>query len=150
MVSQRKKAAFELENSVSLLKATLESTEDGLLVVDSSGKIVQFNQKFLDMWEIPEEIMSTGKDDDALAYVKSELINPETFLENVKHLYSEPYATSFDLLEFKDKRFLERYSQPQIINEKSVGRVWSFRDITKQQRVEADLIAAKERAEESD
>jgi PAS domain S-box-containing protein len=149
-ITLRKKAASELENSVSLLKATLDSTEDGLLVVDSEGKIVQFNQKFLDMWRIPDEILASGKDSDALEYVKSELIDPDTFLENVKHLYSEPNATSFDLLEFRDNRFFERYSQPHKVNGKSIGRVWSFRDISNQKRAEKDLISAKERAEESD
>ena len=149
-ITTQKKAAFELDNSFSLLKATLESTEDGMLVVDSSGKIVQYNQKFIDMWRIPEEVLASGEDNSALTYVKSELINPETFLENVKHLYSEPEATSFDLLEFRDGRFFERYSQPQKINGKSVGRVWSFRDITDRKKAETDLIAAKEKAEESD
>ena len=149
-ITSRKKVAAELEKSVSLLKATLESTEDGLLVVDFSGKIVQFNQKFIEMWRIPQEILETGEDNDALEYVKSQLINSDTFLENVKHLYSEPEATSFDLLEFRDGRFFERFSQSQKISGKSVGRVWSFRDITKRKRAEADLIAAKEKAEESD
>jgi len=149
-ITSRKKVASELENSVSLLKATLESTEDGLLVVDSSGKIVQFNQKFKEMWRIPEQIMAEGKDNDALEYVKNQLINPDTFLENIKNLYSEPEATSSDLLEFSDGKFFERYSQPQKIKGISVGRVWSFRDITDRRRAEKDLIAAKEKAEESD
>jgi hypothetical protein len=149
-ITSRKKAAAELENSVSLLKATFESTEDGLLVVNSSGEIVQFNQKFIDMWRIPDEVLATGEDIDALEFVKSQLINPDTFLENVKHLYSVPESTSFDLLEFADGRFYERYSQPQKIKGNSVGRVWSFRDITYQKKAEADLIAAKEKAEESD
>ena len=149
-ITLRKKAAAELDNYVSLLKATFESTEDGLLVVDSLGKIVQVNQKFVDMWRIPEEIMKSGQDSSALEYVKNQLINPEYFLENVRHLYTEPESTSFDLLEFNDGRYYERYSQPQKISGKSVGRVWSFRDITMQKRAEADLIASKERAEESD
>jgi PAS domain S-box-containing protein len=149
-ITLRKKASVELDSSVSLLKATFESTEDGLLVVDSSGKIVQFNQKFIDMWRIPQEILVTGEDYKLLAFVKNELLSPDTFLENVKEVYSKPEDTSFDLLEFRDKRFFERYSQPQKINGLSVGRVWSFRDITKQKRIEADLISAKEKAEESD
>ena len=149
-INLRKKAAEELENSVSLLKATFESTEDGLLVVDSAGKIVQFNQKFVEMWNIPEEVMASEEDSVALEYVKSQLIDPETFVQNVKHLYSNPEATSFDLLEFIDGRYFERYSQSQKISGKSVGRVWSFRDVTKRKRAEADLITAKEKAEESD
>jgi PAS domain S-box-containing protein len=149
-ITSRKKAAAELDNSVSLLKATLESTEDGLLVVNSSGKIVQFNQKFIEMWRIPDEIMKDEEDSKALEYVKNQLINPGTFLRNVKHLYDEPDATSSDLLEFNDGRIFERYSQPQKINGVSVGRVWSFRDITRKKKIEADLIAEKERAQESD
>jgi PAS domain S-box-containing protein len=149
-ITTQKKAAFELDNSFSLLRATLESTEDGMLVVDSNGKIVQYNKKFIDMWRIPEEVLASGEDNSALTYVKSELINPETFLENVKNLYSEPEATSFELLEFRDGRFFERYSQPQRINGKSVGRVWSFRDVTNRKKAEKDLIAAKEKAEEGD
>jgi PAS domain S-box-containing protein len=149
-ITARKKASSELDKSVSLLKATLESTVDGLLVVDSSGKIVQVNQKFIDMWRIPDEILNTREDSVALQYVRNQLIDPDSFIENVKHLYNNPDATSFDLLEFLDGRYFERYSQPQKISEKSVGRVWSFRDITRQKKAEADLIAAKEKAEESD
>jgi signal transduction histidine kinase len=104
----------------------------------------------MDMWRIPEELIASGEDNKLVEYVKNELINPDLFVENVKHLYSEPEATSFDLLEFVDGRFFERYSQPQKINGESVGRVWSFRNITKRKKAETDLIAAKERAEESD
>jgi PAS domain S-box-containing protein len=146
----QKKARLELDNSVSLLKATFESTEDGLLVVDLSGKIVQFNQKFIDMWRIPEEVLATGDDNMALNFVKDQLNDPGSFLDNIAHFYSEQESTSFDMLEFKDGRFFERYSQPQRINGKSVGRVWSFRDITKKKTAEKELVAAKEKAEESD
>src|SRR5664280_960230 len=69
-ITSRKRAESELDNSVSLLKASFESTEDGLLVVDSLGKIVLFNQKFVDMWRIPDEVLATSEDKDALDYVK--------------------------------------------------------------------------------
>ncbi|TAL59984.1 MAG: PAS domain S-box protein, partial [Bacteroidetes bacterium] len=149
-ITSRKMAETELEKSFSVLRATLESTADGILVVDLYGGIVQFNQKFIDMWGIPSEVMASGEDNKALSFVKNQLKNPESFLENVKYLYSEPEATSSDILEFADGRYFERYSQPQKINGKSVGRVWSFRDITQKRRAEADLIDAKEKAEESD
>jgi two-component system, sensor histidine kinase and response regulator len=149
-ITSKKEAEAEIENSFSLLRATLESTADGILVVDSSGKTVQFNQKFTEMWKIPLSILDSREDSDALNYVKDQLLRPDSFLENVKHLYDEPESTSSDILEFKDGRFFERYSQPQKINGISVGRVWSFRDITDKKRAEEDIIAAKEKAEESD
>lgn len=149
-ITLRKKAETELEKSFSLLKATLESTADGILVVDSQGKIVQHNQKFVDMWNIPAKIMESKSDDQALNFVLDQLLYPEDFLNQVKKLYTDPEVSTFDLLEFKDGRIFERFSQPQKISGKSVGRVWSFRDITERKRAEAELIAAKEKAEESD
>ena len=107
-------------------------------------------RSFIEMWRIPREILSSANDQDALKNVKEQLINPDSFLENVRHLYAEPEAKSYDLIEFIDGRCFERYSQPQKVNGKSVGRVWSFRDITESKRAEAELIKAKEKAEESD
>jgi signal transduction histidine kinase len=118
--------------------------------VDQSGKIVQYNSNFMRMWRIPPEILASGYDNLVLDYVMNQLVNPEAFIDNVRKLYSQPEATSSDLLEFKDGRFFERYSQPQKINGRSVGRVWSFLDITGKKKAENELIAAKLKAEESD
>jgi two-component system, sensor histidine kinase and response regulator len=149
-ITSRKSAEAELEKSFSLQKATLESTADGILVVDNYGKIIQYNQKFAEMWRIPEHVLESMEDESALQYVLDQLKSPEDFREKVKHLYSDPEAVTSDLLEFKDGRVFDRYSQPQKIGGKAVGRVWSFRDITERKKTEAELIAAKERAEESD
>jgi signal transduction histidine kinase len=80
----------------------------------------------------------------------NQLKYPADFIDKVKDLYSDNEAITYDLLEFIDGRFFERYSQPQKIGEKSVGRVWSFRDISARKKAENELIAAKEKAEESD
>ena len=149
-ITLRKKAEAELENSFSLIKATLESTADGILVVDSKGKIVQYNQKFMDMWMIPPSVMVSKDDNHTVNFVMDQLLRPDDFVNQIKQLYTDPEATTSDLLEFKDGRVFERYSQPQKISGESVGRVWSFRDITERKRAEAELIAAKEKAEESD
>jgi PAS domain S-box-containing protein len=149
-ITSRKRAAAELDNTLSLLKATLESTEDGILVVDSAEKVVQFNQKFVDMWKIPDEILKLGVDRILLEYVQNQLVNPDDFMKTIRKLYTDPNATSFDQLDFTDGRIYERYSQPQKISGESVGRVWSFRDITMKKLAEKDLIAAKDKAEEND
>ncbi len=149
-ITKRKAAELALEGSYSLLKATLESTADGILVVDTGGKVVEYNRKFAEMWNIPEDVLNTGKDDEVLAYVTDQLKDRDGFLYEIRRLYSNPEAVTYDLLEFRDGRFFERYSQPQKINDKTIGRVWSFRDISATKHAEADLIAAKEKAEESD
>lgn len=149
-ITSKREASEALERSFSLLRTTLESTADGILVVNSSGKIVLYNQKFLEMWRIPEEIMKTNEDKVILAFVMNQLKNPDTFINDVNKLYLENNQITYDSLEFVDGRCFERYSQPQIINGKSIGRVWSFRDVTLRKKAESELMEAKVKAEESD
>jgi len=133
----------DLEPLISLLRATLESTADGLLVVDREGKISTYNGKFASMWHIPPKVLAERDDQAALVYVLDQLVDPERFLSKVRELYATPEAESFDTLEFKDGRTFERYSRPQWIDGKSVGRVWSFRDVTERRRTGEQLLQAQ-------
>ncbi|MDX1639262.1 MAG: PAS domain S-box protein [Balneolaceae bacterium] len=122
----------ELRHLISLLQATLDATANGILVIDLDGKVVTYNKRFLEMWEIPESIADTGEDEKLLGYVLDQLEHPEEFLNRVKELYNRPSATSQDILRFKDGRIFERYSLPQRMGDEITGRVWSFMDVTEQ------------------
>ena len=139
-ITARKTAERTMQKTVSLLTSTLESTADGILVVNGAGKIVIYNEKFLEMWHIPAEIVATGQDEKLIAYVLEQVAEPKKFAATIKNLYAQPQATSFDILEFKDGRLYERYSQPHIRDGVPVGRVWSFRDITERRRAEEKLM----------
>ncbi|MES2921073.1 MAG: PAS domain-containing protein [Verrucomicrobiota bacterium] len=138
-ITKRKQVEEALNHSLSLLRATLESTADGLLVVDSDGKIADYNQRFVDLWRVPPDVLTSNTDDEALKFVVDQLQEPEKFLEKIRQLYARPEESSSDVLVFKDGRMFERYSQPQWLKGRPAGRVWSFRDITASQQAEAAL-----------
>ena len=119
---------------MSLLSATLESTADGILVVSAEGRISSVNNKFLSMWGIPRELVDAGDDEAVIGSVMGQLVDPDAFVEKVTALYADPDAESHDVLRFRDGRTFERYSRPQKVEDRVVGRVWSFRDVTQARR----------------
>jgi len=134
----------QLKSSLSLLDASLESTADGILVVNRAGHIVRWNQKFVELWKVPARLLDTTVKDPVLEYVVAQMAHPDKFLAKVMELYEHPGEISVDLLELSDGRVFERYSQPQKIGNEIVGRVWSFRDITQRRKTEKALLAERD------
>src|SRR5256885_1079261 len=126
--------------TVSVLQATLESTADGILVVDLDGKIVSYNRRFEEIWNLPRAFVAANNDAagrrQIIERVSSQLVNPQVFVDGIQERYDEPQSDSFDILNFKDGRVIERYSIPLRLDHRSVGRVWSFRDVTARRRAE--------------
>ena len=115
--NQRLQAERQLDEAqhtetLSLFKLVLNSTTDGVLVVDRQGRIATFNRWFVDMWRIPKAIVEARNDDRALAFVLDQLVDPGAFLTKVRELDSSRDAESFDLMVLEDGRTFERCSQP--------------------------------------
>ena len=132
----------ELGNSLALIRATLESAADGILVTDDGGKATHLNKPFVTMWRIPDPIAAAKDRGRILDFIAADMKNPEDFLRKIHEIEARQTEDSFDVLEVKDGRVFERYSKPQWMDEKTAGRVWSFRDITARKQAEAELKKA--------
>ncbi len=137
--SQLKSKEIELEASLSLLRSTLESTAIGIVAVNSEGDILSLNQKFVDMWQIPESLILSKKCPRCKAFFENQLKDPQAFNRLIWEVSSQSDFESYDILELKDGRVFAHYSKPHLLDGKIIGRVWSIWDITESKQTEEAL-----------
>jgi diguanylate cyclase (GGDEF)-like protein/PAS domain S-box-containing protein len=138
-----------LRFQAALLEAQAEASIDGILVVSTTGAMVSFNRRFVELWGIARDVEASRSDAAALEAVRNALEDPDEFLARVKYLYAHPQETSREEVRLRDGRIFDRYSAPVRGDDGSLyGRVWSFRDMTSQkadqaarERVQAELRA---------
>ena len=133
--------------SASLLRATIEATVEGIVVVGNEGTVTIYNQAFLKLWLVPAELLDRGWDDEMLKFVSDQVVDSDKFMIRIMEVNEHPELISFDTLQFKDGKIIERYSQPQRLGESIVGRVWSFRDVTEDKLTEQALRRSQEELE---
>jgi len=144
-ITERKRAAEALRGSETQLHAILESTDDGILAVDSSGKkVIKANRRFAELWRVPQSIIDAGDNRALRNFVLKQLSDPDAFLKKLQSLYGTD-AVVMDTLTFKDGRIFERYGSPMLMDGVLTGRVWSFRDITERKRAEEALHESEAR-----
>jgi two-component system cell cycle sensor histidine kinase/response regulator CckA len=148
-VTEERQRQDELERSLALLRATLDATADGILVVDERGAVAGYNRKFVEMWDIPESVLAQESEAAMLEYALDRLVDPEAFASTVQALAGDAASESLDLIELRDGRCFERYSKPQRIGRDGLARVWSFRDVTEALRAEEALRRNEEQLQRS-
>jgi diguanylate cyclase (GGDEF)-like protein/PAS domain S-box-containing protein len=139
-ISDRVAAEEQLRESNSLLATTLDSTAEGILVVDLAGQLKSFNRRFAEMWQLPDDGRVSGDDSHVFAPVLDQLVDPASFVAKVRELHVLPEAPSHDIVHFRDGRVFERASRPRRLEDVVVGRVWSFRDITEHEQLKQQLV----------
>jgi len=130
-ITERVRREERLDQQRSLFEALLKTSIDGILVVNEDREYVTWNQQFIDMWGVPEELVGDEPEDLGLEWVLDQLENPDEFLDNVEYLYEHPTEESRDEIQLTDGRVFDRYSAPVEGEDGTYyGRVWFFRDIT--------------------
>src|SRR6476660_7050189 len=133
----------ELATALAMMHATLESTTDAILVTDEANYVREFNEKYIRFWGIPPHMMISAHASELWNYISPQLKDPSGYLARVHEIIASSSPETFDVLELKDGRVFERNSAIQLIKQRNVGRVWSFRDITQRRRAQDALANEK-------
>src|SRR6516225_9021193 len=133
----------ELATALAMMHSTLESTTDAILVTDEANYVKEFNEKYVKFWGIPPHMMISAHASELWNYISPQLKDPAGYLERVHEIIASAAPETFDVLQLKDGRVFERNSAVQLIKQRNVGRVSSFRDITQRKRAEDALANEK-------
>lgn len=138
-ITARKQAEQSLHNALSLFASTFESTADGIIVMSSDKRIVAYNQKFVEMWNVPASVLESRNGPELMEAASATVKDRDAFFAQLQQLFENHLATATHTLELSDGRVFERYSQPHFLEGKPVGRVCCYRDITERERAEEKL-----------
>ena len=144
IITNRKKMEEKLKESEEILRSILESTSEGILVVNEQGQVTHYNSKFINIWRIPQELIEEKDDKKLIDYVLNQLKDPEAFQSKVEELYRSRNE-DVDILYFKDSRIFDRSSNTLTLNGEIRGRVWSFRDITERRKMSETIRKSQEK-----
>lgn len=134
----------KLSSSLSLVNASLESTNDGVMIVDNDGIAKKWNNKLLEIWEITSLEINEGKNDLLSQQPNNKIIKIEPTINTIDETLINPEKNSLDVLKLNNGRVVERSSFPQKIADQVVGRVWRFKDVTENRKIEAELIVREQ------
>ncbi len=137
------RTAEQNRQTLALVQSIIDSTSDGILVVDAAGHVVLSNRQFAELWSVPEHVIATARDERIVAWLLGQVENPADFSARLRAVYDDPEATSFDVIRFTDGRVIERSSAPHWVDGEAAGRLWTFRDVTDRHELERQFQQAQ-------
>lgn len=142
-ITERKQSENALKFQNILLTTQQEASIDGILVVDENGGILSYNQRFIEIMEIPRQLLEGSQDEPVLNYVTTRMTNPQAFIERVRYLYEHKQECARDEITLIDGKTLDRYTVPLLGPDGHYyGRLWSFRDITERAKAAMETMNA--------
>ena len=144
-ITALKQSEAKLNDTLALLDASIESTENGILIVHNDGKIVKVNNRFVEMWSVPKELLTNRDYKEIFNHIYSRVSNPKETDETVYQINSNPKSSSYGILYLNDGRIFERLTKPMLVEGILQGKVWTYHDITERKRIEKNLRISEEK-----
>ena len=129
----------QLALATSQLRATLEATADGILVLDHAGVIVNMNRRLASIWVFPEDLLMRARDEEVFAYMASCFTDPTQFNTRFAEISALLEEDTIDLLELANGHVLEQKTCPHYLDERIIGRVYTYTDVTERRQAESLL-----------
>lgn len=123
-----------------IIRKSIESTADGMVVVNGRRKVLAYNEKFSQMWRISDDVLTSRDDRRIVQEILDRMEDPIGFLQRIEDLYAHPEAQGDDIIKLQGGRIFERHSEPLRVGGLNDGRVWCYRDISDRVRTEEALI----------
>jgi len=143
-VTAHRQAERDLRTRSAFLEAMVESAHGAVLVVDEHLRILLKNGDFIRMFRVPPALAEAADDTLMLRHVAAQAKNPEPFIARVTELFAHRGEVAREEIELADGRILERYSAPVLdASTHYFGRIWSFRDITEERRLEHQALRSQ-------
>lgn len=139
-------ASDELADVTSHLRATLEASADGILLLDRAGSIINMNRRFSQMWRIPDPVLNSRSDEAITRYMAACCADPDDFLDRISRIRADTEEETFDVLNLRDGEVFECKSRPARQDEQIIGRVFTYSDVTERHQTQLELIRARDQA----
>ena len=143
-ITEAKQNETKLHSSLALLRAAFDSTEEGIVVTNMDHRVTQFNKRFLEMWNIPSELLERSDEGGLMTHVGDQLPIPALFHEFMGNIIANPLEEKRWTVEFTDGRKFEGHTKPVMQEQGAIGRFWSFQDVTSQTKREKAFQAREE------
>jgi PAS domain-containing protein len=76
-----------LVQSLAIMRATVESTTDAILVIDEKVKVIDVNEKYTGMWKIPREVLEIATLREVRELMSQNFADPRRFYRSYRGNY---------------------------------------------------------------